>query len=254
MRPALDDLPGPGQAARAIAEIGTNAVPTLLRMLQHHDSKLRIAFTGLLQKLNITSTTIKIDTPNTLALRGFSALGARASNAVPKLIMILDSDPSPFSQTAVPVILGQIGPPAQRALPRLLQAISHSNQIVRINSIWAVSQIRDEPDLVLPVLIKCLEDRDPQIRICAVDALSSFGKDAQPAIPQLLKLWGKERLSPSIRNGNHTGTLVGSEWFSWPLTGMAITVSGFPDPDSATATGNALKAIDPETAAKAGVK
>ena len=43
---------------------------------------------------------------------GLAALGPAASNAVPQLVRMLERDPSPFTQQAVPVILGRVGPAA----------------------------------------------------------------------------------------------------------------------------------------------
>jgi hypothetical protein len=75
------------EAVEAIRQIGTNGIPTLLRLAAAHDSALKLDLVRLAAKQHLiripfTSAWEK----NRLATLGFSALGAAASNAMPALI------------------------------------------------------------------------------------------------------------------------------------------------------------------------
>jgi hypothetical protein len=238
------------QANDAVRQLGTNAFPMLFRRLQQPDSEFRSTIMMLLQKQHVIKVTLGPRAPGITAMMGFNALGSQASNAVPRLIEIFDSDPSAFTQQGVPVILGHIGPPAAQAIPALLRGMTHTNAVVRNNSIFAVRLIHAAPEVVVPALIRCLNDPDPLVRGQAVRALGTFGKEAQLAVPGLLELWRKA--PPTTSSGGTVGfpqTMVSSGWASIPL----LLGSGS-SPDLREATQNALKDIDPEAAAKAGVQ
>jgi hypothetical protein len=241
--------PGPsvGEADTAIRQIGTNAVPTLLRMLQLRDSKFKVTIFMLLQKQHVIRIPYAPSNPNIRALWGFQTLGATASNAVPQLIELFDRDPSPFPQQAVPAILGNIGPAAGEAVPMLSRAITHTNELVRNNAIFAFVQIHAGSEVVVPVLIKCLNDPSALVRAHAARALGALGEDAQSAIPALLELWRKEPPGPASGSGVSFDSFDSSVSMSW-------SIPIFGPPDVGSDTRNALRSIDPEAAAKAGVK
>jgi HEAT repeat protein len=81
-----------------------------------------------------------------------------------------------------------------------------------------MAEVDAEPREVVSALVKALTDTDPIVRLSAARGLERLGTNAQDAVPTLVLL-----LSDSILNLRLAAT-------------------------------NALKAIAPETAAKAGVK
>ncbi len=150
--------PAPWEADLAIRKIGTNAIPTLLRILEERDSEFKVKIRRLLHKQHLIRIPLPSLHRNVTVIAGFEALGSQAGNAVPRLIEIFDSDHSPFSQQIVPVILGHIGPTAAPAIPSLLRWITHTNEIVRNDAIFAHGRIHAEPKIVVPALIECLKD------------------------------------------------------------------------------------------------
>jgi len=235
------------EANDAIRQIGTNAIPNLLRMLQQPDSKLKTTIIGLLEKQHLIKSPFGYASRNFKAYHSFVVLGSRASNAVPRLIEIFDRDHSAFCQQAVPAILGHIGPAASQATPTLLWGMTHTNGIVRGNSIFALRQIYPDPKLVLPALIRSLNDPETRVRAQAVCSLGALGEDAQAAVPTLLELWRKEPQSPP-RNliMSLDGGIVSSSW--------GTNAFPFNAPDVVSLTRDALRYIDPEAATKAGIK
>jgi HEAT repeat protein len=245
------------EANEAIRQIGTNAVPALLQMLEQKDSKFKLAIMGLLQMQHLIKIPNSSANRNFEANQGFVALCPRASNAVPQLIEIFDRNPAPFPKQAIPAILGYIGPPAVQAIPALLRGVTHTNGIVRGNAIFALRQIHAVPHLVVPALIKCLNDPDIWVRAQAVRSLGVFGKDAQLAVPALIQLWQKEplRLATSTPTSNLELSLDGGiVTAAWGTTWGTVKFFPFNAPDVVILIRDALQSIDPEAAAKADIK
>src|ERR1035437_192656 len=146
------------EAVEAIRHIGTNAIPTLLRMTRAHDSTLKRKLIALAQKQHFVP--IRFTAPwdqNSRARFGFSELGSAASNAVPALIEILDSNFSPSSQESAASALGFIGPAARQAVPSLVRTLASTNGFNRFTFVIALGSIHAEPQLAVPALIKSLK-------------------------------------------------------------------------------------------------
>jgi hypothetical protein len=216
------------QAESAVRKIGTNAIPTLLKMLSKKDSP---AVSGLVElwRRYLYSLPLWIRYPswyrnqaavlNDEAVLGFEILGADAQGAVPALVTLYDQNVSPRSQFATSRALNAIGPEAQRtAIPSFLRAAASSNAPVREVAVWALYGVDVQNQQVVPALVNALSDTNFAIRLVAARGLGHFGTNAQQAVPALVRLMN----DPSTRVR----------------------------PDAT----NALKKIDPAAAAKAGVK
>jgi HEAT repeat protein len=126
--------------------------------------------------------------------------------------------PAPFRRAAAARQLGEIGTPAQVAIPALLQVLKADDTPVRANAAGALGQIHREPALVIPALLTALNDPQSSVRTAAAEALASWGQDARAAVPRLVQLLDDQS-----------------------------------DRDLFEAVREALKEIDPEAAAKAGL-
>jgi HEAT repeat protein len=115
--------------------------------------------------------------------------------------------------------LGFIGSAAKDAVPSLLQWATNSDEAVRHHAIWALGMIRADPTRVVPLLTSALNDPSIDVRDFAAWALEEFGPQASAATPALL----------DFLNASHE------------YRTMALVT-------------NALKKIDPQAAANAGVK
>jgi HEAT repeat protein len=112
--------------------------------------------------------------------------------------------------------LGDLGPAAKSALPDIIKALKGTDAAIRKAAISSLGKIRSEPETVIPLLITYLDDN--ALDAPAADALAEFGSLAKSAVPKLLPL-----------------LLAG-------------------DDDDQAAAQEALLKIDPDAAAKAGVK
>lgn len=213
-------------ADEAVRQAGTNAIPSLLRLLRFEDSALKVKFMDLVEQQHLMTIPlnqfITAVAWNGAGAKGFEVLGTNAQSATSALITIANrntspSSPYPSSRYYALDALGSIGPPAKEAIPSLLRWATNTNAHVLCSAMHALVRISEEPDLVLPVLTNALHSAVPVVRMNAVLALGEFGPNAKPAAPALVDMFNDS--FPEVRR-------------------------------SATA---ALKAIDPEAATKAGV-
>jgi hypothetical protein len=219
-------------AEAAIRQIGTNALPTLLSMLRKEDSPLVSLLIPVWDRhvARIPCLPVWVAYPtwyhhaavlNRQASMGFEILRANAHSAVPALIKIYDQNISPSSRFYVSRALMVIGPDATRkAIPSFVSGTASPNARVRESAVMALAQVHDEPSMVVPALVKALSDTNAHVRSVAALGLEGIGRSggARQAVRALELL--------------------------------------LDDPDGQVrhAAVEALKQIDPEAAAKAGVK
>jgi hypothetical protein len=215
----LANYQGPSpETDEVVRRLGTNAIPTLLRMLRAKDSKLTTWFVSLARKQHLIKFGYTDDyLSNGQAARAFDSLGADAKEAVPELIKIFEQNISPNSQNYTAWSLGAIGPAASQAVPTLLGGTTNTYYTGR-TAIFALGRIHAEPELVVPALTELLKDPNRDVRVSTISSLELFGSDAKPAVAALVQSLNDQ--DPLVRK------LVQS----------------------------ALQKIDPETAAKVGPK
>jgi hypothetical protein len=127
----VTDQLGKREADEAIHDIGTNALPLLLSMLQTRDSDLKLKLVKLAKKQHLIRVNFVTARERAFqAAQAFQILGASGSNAVAALNEIFDRDISPSSQDSAAVALGSIGPAASNAVPSLLRGLSKTNYSV----------------------------------------------------------------------------------------------------------------------------
>jgi HEAT repeat protein len=209
------------KAAEAMRQIGTNTIPTLLRMLNAKDSRFKLSIMQLAYKQHLIKINWRIaQSQNNEALIGFTLLGPQGKSAVPALIEIYNERrPGPHNDpAAIAGILASMGPAATDAVPRLVRDTTDADSMIRFIAVWTLGKIHARPDLAVPALTASLRDPEIGVRGWAPTGLGAFGTDAKSAVPDLIKALAD------------------------------------PDSDVRNATASALKNIDPEAAAKAGVK
>lgn len=204
-------------SSEAVQNMGTNALPHLLRMLVAKDSDAKAWFGDLLNKQSLIDVSITRDHNfHTRSVAGFEALGAKAASVVPALIQMLEDTNSPNSFYAS-FALGAIGPTAipaliqaltnknasvrrdaaqslrymhcaEDAIPALLQCLGDKNSSVQGAAAMALGDLKKQPQLVVPVLVQHLNDNDAYTRGQIVEALGEYGKQAEEAAAKLKEL------------------------------------------------------------------
>ena len=216
--------PGKPTAAQdAIRQIGTNTIPPLLAMVETHDKRPRVLrnlseLFGEQPEPGADPLVIGND-GRQQAAAGFEALGTAARPAVPALIRLLGNGNMNVRFGAA-MSLGMIGQPAEAAVPALLERVDDHYTIVQIFSIAALGEIHADASTVVPGLTNKLvtTSKNGLTETFVMEALGKFGEEAKGALPVITSQLNS----------------------TYPEARMSAT--------------NALKLIDPEAAARAGVK
>ncbi len=238
----------------AIRAMGPKNIPDLLRKLQKADPPMTREMAERLVKQDMDNEAIPAVVMRKRAVLGFEALGSMGKPAIAALEKQLSN-----TNCADEVIssLRAIGPDAcdalirgmtnenirvrvgsmvvifligasndqavasniyHQALPSIIHSLRDTNAKVRYVAAGVSGEIKQEPQVVIPELIRLLSDEDEWVRFAATRSLTNFGPLATSAVPALVVL-----LNDSLG-------------------------------EARKAASNALLAIDPEAAAKAGVK
>jgi len=219
--------------------IGSNSIPCAIALLKHHSPSVRQSAAWGLGSIRRQSAAANQAIPALIEATGdsdrdvrlyamvaFREMGADASNAVPAITKVL-ADTGVGSQTnsffyvraAAAVALGKIGPPAAAALPELKSAMRESNSYLRGQAAVATWRATADADTALAVLLQEMPASSEDEKWDWIVALGEMGSRAKAAVPQL-----EAELRQDKRD--------------WVLNHVT----------------NAFKSIDPEAAARAGVK
>jgi HEAT repeat protein len=135
-----------------------------------------------------------------LAVTAFRILGPQGRSAVSGLTEIYRRDPTSASAARALVYLSADAPviqalssPTQKvrenavgalgsggaqvdaaAIPPLIENLESGSTHTRSLVVWALSSIHKRDDLVIPVLLRLVDDQDAWIRLCAVQVLARF--------------------------------------------------------------------------------
>lgn len=219
------DLISPSAATRktateTIAQLNSNAVPALVRLLRTPDPVLARAARAVSWRLpnrhrgGIVRLLNPFEAPanRTAAAQALLIMSPHAQSALPALSNAVHWDGTASWHAALALArLGEPGtaalvaalsnaPPAQRgyvcyalstkgeaasnAIPALLRVLQTDTPEVAEKAAQALSNMRS---LAVPELASTLEHPNVQVRISAIRALSAMGPAARDALPQLLQ-------------------------------------------------------------------
>ena len=202
-------------AAEAVRQIGTNGVPWLLQEAATDTPIFKRLGMELLQRQRFINFHLApLPDHQAIAQRGFRALGPVGIQAVAD--GLTNADARIRHGCVGQWELGKDYP--EILFTPLFNCLKDPAPMVRARAANALGMLGQQPDTVVPALTALLSDKDDWVRNMAALGLSLYGPRAKPAAPELLKLLAK------------------------------------PSPDFQFFGTNALKAIDPAAAAKAGVK
>lgn len=141
----------------------------------------------------------RVDQRRTLGAYGFAALGEEARPAVPALISLLNDKNDRVRYLSV-FTLRCLGPVAADALPSLIICLNDPEFTVRDDAVSALGTIHEQPERVVPILTDFLQKNRADGILCveAIGSLAKFGVEAKPAVPILLELLNDKE--PQIRS------------------------------------------------------
>jgi HEAT repeat protein len=152
------------EATAQLEERGTAALPLIRRTLQDQAAE---------------------PAEKQAALKATAILGARAAEALPDVVAVLqEPDYAPEAALA----LSFMGSPA---VPALQDAVNSNNEIVRREALRALGKLRErasiDPKLVVPLLLRAIDDPDPSVRHVAVTYLGIVRDEPVAAVNGLIK-------------------------------------------------------------------
>jgi HEAT repeat protein len=118
------------------------------------------------------------------------ALSGLGDAAVPLLIELLEGNDAGLSHSSARS-LGEFGPAAKQASPKLLILLQHKDPEVKLaaaHSLWRI----EKNGAIVSVLAGLLKDRDRSHAASAADLLGEMGPLAKEALPALLEAANKE--------------------------------------------------------------
>ena len=267
--PAFLSLPvSPQIEQEMLAQVGFNmlgpggksAVPGLVRLLQDDDESVRVTaavclgFIGPGAELAVPELIKEFEREKSATTNGhFEAafalgqIGPAAQAAIPSLKAGLtnnSTDCQRISQAALinihalsisplleqlkdttnnqwvtaSMVVLQCGTNALPAVPLFISALDCTNHSIQSRSLSALGWLHQEPKACVPAVMPFLTAKDDYLRQNAINVLRCFGKESKPAVPALLRC---------LSDPNYSVREVAT---------------------------NALREIDPEAAAKAGIK
>lgn len=197
-------LAGFTAADQAVRQMGTKAIPVLLRRLACRDSDLGERISLMLQKQDLFKVPYSRPLMKNLeAAHALRALGTLASASLPKLLSIYAlTETNSYHRVYVTSIFAALGPAASEAVPTLIAGLSsgltapsgavptrgYRGEMVRASSALALGEIHSHPEISIPALAVSLSDPSLEVKSLAARSLGKFGAAAQPAISQLVGL------------------------------------------------------------------
>lgn len=219
------------KARNAVKQIGTNAVPQLLRMLRtcRPESKMRRFTQNLLDKQRL----IQVELPahedlSWLAPFGFEALGSASVGAIPDLCRMLAN---PYTSMQSANCLRHIGP---AAAPALVEVAAKSERAAAIPALLLLGDFGQASQSAVPLLEQLANNPGNPVAGPALRVLSRLHERPNSLLPLLI-----DRLNQTNFASDAAFALAGAGWDGVPPLMDAVT-NGDPQIRAAGLCGLAL--------------
>jgi len=201
------------RSQEAVLAIGTNAIPTLMKLLLEERS---IFLSQLIQKTRLPIEFVRDDSAwmqrRHLATIGFQVLGSNAAPVIPTLLPLLDDSPRSHLASEALLFIGEpaLGPvrsylastnsSAKRHAAQLVLSITrhartnlesllaHPDPVIRGATYLYIRGPGVPHDYICDELFKGLHDPDPTAASYAAIALRNIGNEATNALPRLYQM------------------------------------------------------------------
>ncbi len=163
------------QAEEAVRQIGTNAVPFLVRMTRCNDSPFRKKMVALCSKQSFIKFNFRppADTLQWRGALGIYVLGPTGKLAIPELINLLTNQHTWIRGRAA-MALGKIGPDAKVAVPHLIKTLDDKDADVRACTCAGLSDLGPAAAEALPAIVNCLKETNHTVFSIALTAASNM--------------------------------------------------------------------------------
>ncbi|PYK62566.1 MAG: hypothetical protein DME21_05925 [Verrucomicrobia bacterium] len=222
----------PGKIGNALMAVGQQELPRLIAALEDRDPHVRC-----------------------VAVLGIQYMGAKADAAVPELCKLL-SDPDDWVRGSALVALGLMGSKAKPAVSAFIATLRFGTNGhlvgIRGTAAWALGEVGPDAQMAVPWLRQSLSDTNAPMRLSAAIALWRISQDTNVVSVVIEQFDRNPQNREILRALGEMGPLAKS------AVPTLLKILGPPDPPwppyVQPLAREALKKIDPEAAANAGVK
>jgi HEAT repeat protein len=212
------DSPAPCEADVALNNIGTNAIPYLLKWLPYHKTRTQNRIEHLYEKLPtfLARSAVarwvykdQMDVRSISATLGFRALGEKASIAIPVLLRMANEERPNEDETARRAIqaLASLGDDNVIVLAHFLTNSMPSRRRYIAEMLGFDISLGGSPPARVPILLGCLDDADDSVVEVAAETLGRLEVQPEVVVPALelafRKSTGKARASIVAALGNY---------------------------------------------------
>lgn len=198
LEPRLDLELADSKAIEAISNVGPQALPMLVRMLNGGDSKIESWLRPALQRFPLLQRIIHLKAQDQWRNRvgsamAFRQLGQRAAPAVPSIIPLL-KDPN-SALVAIIVLMHIINPERERDILSLTNVFSLQPSMIsgghlyhlQAGALLAIGHFGPKASAAEPFLIGCLCSTNGPIQAAAAVALARIGSVSKQVIPVMTR-------------------------------------------------------------------
>ncbi len=179
------------KATAALREMGSNAVPGLIELLETKDVSWRKRVWALQPRLPLRLRQLvwqKVPLPDAAGVRKAAAtslgiIGPEAKVAVPALTKALH-DKELLVRSEAATALGRIG---KGAVPGLIEALQDKDSEVRYDAAYALGQIGADAEAAVSALIFTLKDTSEPVRSAAAASLATIGTPGLSTLVEVLE-------------------------------------------------------------------
>jgi len=247
----LEDLKnwdGDTNAAAYIAfrEMGTNAIPSLLHVLESGDPRIN----RIIMKINQKQSLVRLPfgRPWDYSMAATWALYAMGTNAKPALPALAQMLLRTNNLICSATVLAGIG---ADAIPVLLTALTNQNDRIRHAAISGMGWTRSDFDILVPALAARLQETNRLVCCAAAISLGHLHAKPEIAVPALTNAYSNADTLARSSILMSLGQFEGQAKAAVPTITSALKESSQSVRESAAW---AFQQIDPEGAASAGVR
>lgn len=188
------------KAVKALSNLGSRAfeaIPSLVAILNNSTGPLRVltieAFKhiGAVSQAAVPSLLAVMDQEEKAVVAALSAMGTAANRAIPTFLERF-ANKTLKHRKELELALARFGKPHSEDLPRLCELLRHESVEVRHRTLETSSSLGSLPSILLPSLLRCLDDSDTKIQTLANQLIKRRPKLDRDSVPEIIELLTSE--------------------------------------------------------------
>ncbi len=170
------------EIGNALRAMGPDSIPFLIAWMDPHPTKVGEWILIFEKKQNLIRISPDLDPleRSEQALYAFNTLGQAAEPAIPQLAALIYETNQANCYLAA---LAGLGP---KSKPLILQALRHTNSIIRKQAVRALDWYDEDPGFAVPSLIQLLRDQHTEVRYASAIELVYLKSQPKTIVPALI--------------------------------------------------------------------